>query len=47
VDAVANAIGVHPKSVRLVAGFKGRDKVIEVDDLDTATLDRLRGLESG
>jgi uncharacterized protein YggU (UPF0235/DUF167 family) len=39
--AVAAALGVRPKAVRLVTGVTSRTKVVEVDGADQAILDRL------
>lgn len=39
--AVAGALGVRPAAVTLVAGHRGRDKVVDVD-ADRSLLDRLR-----
>jgi uncharacterized protein YggU (UPF0235/DUF167 family) len=39
--AVATAIGVHRRSVRLVSGPTSRTKVVEVDGAEQGTLDRL------
>ncbi|MBA3384611.1 MAG: DUF167 domain-containing protein [Actinobacteria bacterium] len=33
VDLVARALGVQPRTVRLVSGFGSRDKIVEVDGL--------------
>ena len=39
--ALAEAFGVRPRDVMIVAGERGRDKVIEIDGDHDATLTRL------
>jgi uncharacterized protein YggU (UPF0235/DUF167 family) len=39
--AIARALGTRPSAVALVAGDRSRDKVVEVDDIAAAALDRL------
>ncbi|GAA3804596.1 DUF167 domain-containing protein [Cellulomonas soli] len=40
-EAVATALGVRPRHVRLVMGATSRDKVVEVDGLDPDEVARL------
>lgn len=42
--AVAEAFGVRPRGVTLVAGAASRTKILEVADADRVTLERLLGL---
>lgn len=42
--AVAEAFGVRPRGVTLVAGATSRTKILEVADADRLTLERLLGL---
>lgn len=39
--ALAAAFGLRPRQVRLVAGVKGRRKIVEVDLADRSALDSL------
>ncbi|TMD34558.1 MAG: DUF167 domain-containing protein, partial [Chloroflexi bacterium] len=41
-QVVANALGVRRSAVSLVAGERSRDKLIDVNGLEQASLDRLR-----
>jgi len=41
--AVARALGTRPSAVALVAGERGRDKVVEVDGVAAAALGELGG----
>lgn len=40
---LAKRLGVAPSSVRIVRGQRGRDKLIQVDGVDQATLDAALG----
>ncbi|TMB95676.1 MAG: DUF167 domain-containing protein [Chloroflexi bacterium] len=42
IQVVANALGVRRSAVSLVAGERSRDKLIDVNGLEQASLDRLR-----
>jgi uncharacterized protein YggU (UPF0235/DUF167 family) len=42
IEAVADALGVRPSAVSLVAGKRSRQKVVEVSGLDPSSLVRLR-----
>jgi uncharacterized protein len=37
---VATTLGVHARDVRIVRGFSARDKVIEIDGVDAARVER-------
>jgi uncharacterized protein len=41
--AVGRALGMRPSAVALVAGERGRDKVLEVEGVDAEALERLTG----
>jgi len=41
IQAVADALGVRRSAVSLVAGHRSREKLVEVNGLDQANLDRL------
>ena len=41
--AIARALGARPSAVALVAGERGRDKVVEVDGAAAEALERLGG----
>ena len=41
--AVAEAFGVRRSAVRLVSGATSRTKIVEVDGVDTAAVERLLG----
>ena len=41
--AVAEALGVRRSAVRLVSGATSRTKIVEVDGVDTAAVERLLG----
>jgi uncharacterized protein YggU (UPF0235/DUF167 family) len=41
IEAVAHALGVRRSAVRLVAGQRSREKVLDVSGLRKANLDRL------
>jgi uncharacterized protein len=41
IQAVADALGVRRSAVSLVAGERSREKLVEVNGLDPAALDRL------
>ena len=41
IQAVADALGVRRSAVSLVAGHRSRNKLVEVNGLDQADLDRL------
>ena len=40
--AVADALGVRPSAVTLVSGDKSRHKYVEIEGIDSASLDILR-----
>jgi uncharacterized protein len=42
IQAVADALGVRPSAVTLVAGKRSRQKVVDVSGLDPTSLDNLR-----
>jgi uncharacterized protein YggU (UPF0235/DUF167 family) len=42
IQAVADALGVRRSAVSLVAGQRSREKLVEVNGLQPASLDRLR-----
>jgi uncharacterized protein YggU (UPF0235/DUF167 family) len=42
IQAVADALGVRRSAVSLVAGQRSREKLVEVNGLHPASLDRLR-----
>jgi len=42
IKAVADALGVRRSAVSLVAGQRSREKLVEVNGLQPASLDRLR-----
>jgi uncharacterized protein len=42
IKAVADALGVRRSAVSLVAGERSREKLVEVNGLQPASLDRLR-----
>ena len=46
-DALAEALGVRPRQVRLVSGATSRDKVVEVDADDAEVAVRLAALRGG
>ena len=46
-DALAEALGVRPRQVRLVSGATSRDKVVEVDADDAEVAARLALLRGG
>ena len=46
-DALAEALGVRPRQVRLVSGATSRDKVVEVDADDAEVAVRLALLRGG
>jgi uncharacterized protein YggU (UPF0235/DUF167 family) len=37
---VARTVGIHSRDVRIVRGFTARDKLIEIDGVDVATVER-------
>ena len=41
-DALAEAFAVAPRQVRLIRGERSRDKLVEIDGADPATLEQLR-----
>jgi uncharacterized protein YggU (UPF0235/DUF167 family) len=45
--ALADALGVRPRQVRLVSGATSRDKLVEILDPPAGTEDRVRSLRSG
>lgn len=42
IQAVADALGARRSAISIVAGERSRDKLIDVNGLDPASLDRLR-----
>jgi len=46
-DALAEALGLRPRQVRLVSGATSRDKVVEVDADDAEVAVRLAVLRGG
>jgi len=40
-DALADALGVRPRAVRLVSGASSRSKVVEVDGIAPGAVDAL------
>ncbi|KQY24425.1 hypothetical protein ASD16_02460 [Cellulomonas sp. Root485] len=46
-DALAEALGLRPRQVRLVSGATSRDKVVEVDADDAEVAVRLAALRGG
>jgi uncharacterized protein YggU (UPF0235/DUF167 family) len=42
IQAVADALGTRRSAIRIVAGERSREKLIDVNGLDPASLDRLR-----
>jgi uncharacterized protein YggU (UPF0235/DUF167 family) len=41
IQAVADALGVRRSAVSLVAGYRSREKLVEVNSIEQAKLDRL------
>jgi uncharacterized protein len=44
---VARTVGVDARDVRIVRGFTARDKLIEIDGLDVATVERALDAAAG
>ena len=44
---LARTLGVHARDVRIVRGFGARDKLIEIDGLDVATVERALDAAAG
>jgi uncharacterized protein len=44
---VARTVGVDARDVRIVRGFGARDKLIEIDGLDVATIERALDAATG
>jgi uncharacterized protein YggU (UPF0235/DUF167 family) len=44
---VARTVGIHSRDVRIVRGFTARDKLIEIDGVDVATVERALDAATG